>query len=41
MTATARARQAEDSANMTDFMEQFNLSILAYNDALAAMRNCP
>ncbi len=41
MTATARARQAEDSANMSEFMAQFNLSILAYNEALAALRNCP
>jgi hypothetical protein len=39
-TASARARQAEESGNMTEFMDQFNQAILAYNDALAAMRNC-
>jgi hypothetical protein len=40
MTATARARQAEESGSMSEFSDQFNQAILAYNDALTELRNC-
>jgi hypothetical protein len=40
MTATARARQAEESGSMSEFSDQFNQAILAYNDAVTGLRNC-
>jgi hypothetical protein len=40
MTATARARQAEESGSMKEFSDQFNQAILAYNDAVTGLRNC-
>jgi uncharacterized protein RhaS with RHS repeats len=39
-TATAHARQAEEAATMTEYMDQFNRAILSYNDAVADLRNC-
>jgi hypothetical protein len=40
MTATARARQAEEAGSMSEFSNQFNQAILAYNDAVTGLRNC-
>jgi uncharacterized protein RhaS with RHS repeats len=39
-TATAHARQAEEAATMSEAMDHFNRAVMAYNEALAALRIC-